>query len=1480
MDKATKKYLLYAIGACIIAFLIGSLTVIPFLQRKEGGFDGKTLLVDTLNKNTLGDEINNDEAFFTIEPPTNSGFGTNNIRVANWSYFWKLFNQHSAWQLEAWHPQLNEWVSEYNGENLNNWLTIEKTRNISNSSEKINLTVTNNAPIATRFRFTFGIDARVKQYINKTSNFEYELTYPANATEDYNVFFNWTDLKPLLQNDIIDVNHGIKNIAGKDVFWFRIIGNQNLASGNSFTIDPEFGITSTTGYSEKAGRSAYYLGSRATADVTGTATSISVYGYASASGGTIGGAIYDCDNSFSLEGYGDMSSSGMTSEGWHTIDLDTTCSISSGTTYYIIFWPNIKSFAYWGKLEGSDSMYETDSDEYNWDDPIKDDSSSTKKAVYCTVTTAPPTSWKEHLYWDFSYSGAYGTNYSNISVNPSSADLLFNTETQTNYDVNESSQTSSICALNITNDGDIPINITLKLNETIGEDIHLKYATSFDAPENVSTSGEGWTKNPPLATNTYSYTNWLLRLPSQRIINYVNGRYWVFYGNVTEAEDYDRCVISSADGITWSNPTRICNLSTSYGGADFDVVVEDNGDFHYVQSYITSDTVVQYPSYRKGNLGADGSVTWYGDETILKTWEYCEDPSINLDSDGYPYIVVENRTAGELGPVVFKSTTKNGEFTIADGYPLMLAEKSYYPGIMLPLTNNKMYCVYYYSLKDGGGGDIYGRLYNGTGWEAEVKLADNSTNNQYFIKGGAVSIDDDVHFVYFSEDNRIIHVFRNGTTGVVTETNVTSFNTDIDEISPVISKTNNGDLLCFWYLNYPETSSGYHSGGDTNTKISEYALIYLHEDIMGFKITAPGDGWIDYINAYLCYKDETADATCALYYESNDTFIAETEEKTITNVYDSFEWYRFNFTNPVYVKGGTEYIICVYGDSGAGTSKTLYVKTKSGGTSGRKVDDANDYPNFPASTSFEDVAPCMITCNYTSYNHSFVYKQWYHNNETWDNSPTYWYRDTNTTDANTIGGGIFTSNFEAQNNKILLAYVRGNHEDTDVPSSTPYSINISYLNTTGAGYNCENEITTGDTQIVTDLAVGSSQCIYLWADFDNTTYWGDIVRTINITSSNGTGYGYENGYEVENSYYEDELTFRIQEGEPPEVYYWYQEHWMDFSYSNTSNYKQPMWWDISYSNTSSYKHPFYWDMSYSNTVNYKHPMWWDMSYSNISRYSSSYWWDMSYSNSSNYHIPFWFDFSYSNEAQYHSGYYWDYSYSNTTEAYSGLWFDFEYSNASQYNQPLWWDYSYSNSEDVNWQQELFWDISYSNTSSYKQPIWWDMSYSNTASYHEELWFNFSYAYYNSSKTAYSFNYSYSNSTPASYINITNIYPANNSYDIPLQPNIYASFSQINGATMNVSWYCNGVLLGTDNNFINSSQMELCFPASDYATSYNWSINCTDGDTWVNETLIFVTEGNVKILPSSNYAVIGIVGIIGLIGFIFILVKRPKRRQKY
>jgi len=232
----------------IVMLCLGGISVIPILQRKEGEFHVSELLVDELNKNrsVFGNESMENESAYHYWYAPDGSFGIQELKTVNWSHFWKLFGECSAWQLEAWHPVQEIWVSEWQGTNLNEWLNITRVRNeTTNGSEKITLNVTNNHPTQSLyFRFTFGIDLRVKQFVNKSSNYEYELTYPANATENYTVFFNFSDVKPLIQSGLLLAKHGVTNKTGTPLYFFRLTQNMSrnpLPNGSWFEIDPRFG---------------------------------------------------------------------------------------------------------------------------------------------------------------------------------------------------------------------------------------------------------------------------------------------------------------------------------------------------------------------------------------------------------------------------------------------------------------------------------------------------------------------------------------------------------------------------------------------------------------------------------------------------------------------------------------------------------------------------------------------------------------------------------------------------------------------------------------------------------------------------------------------------------------------------------------------------------------------------------------------------------------------------------------------------------------------------------------------------------------------------------------------------------------------------------------------------------------------------------------------------------------------------------------
>ena len=136
------------------------------------------------------------------------------------------------------------------------------------------------------------------------------------------------------------------------------------------------------------------------------------------------------------------------------------------------------------------------------------------------------------------------------------------------------------------------------------------------------------------------------------------------------------------------------------------------------------------------------------------------------------------------------------------------------------------------------------------------------------------------------------------------------------------------------------------------------------------------------------------------------------------------------------------------------------------------------------------------------------------------------------------------------------------------------------------------------------------------------------------------------------------------------------------------------------------------------------------------------------------------------------------------------------------------------------------------------------------------------------------------------INITNIFPLNNSVNNPLQSYLYLTINHTNGETMNITWYYGlfegdeTILLGTDTNITNSTQNELFFIASGRATNYYWRVHVNDGAEHINETFNFKTEGygmgGGQLISDGNG--MGAALLIGGISFVLLLFIIIRKRR--
>ena len=142
----------------------------------------------------------------------------------------------------------------------------------------------------------------------------------------------------------------------------------------------------------------------------------------------------------------------------------------------------------------------------------------------------------------------------------------------------------------------------------------------------------------------------------------------------------------------------------------------------------------------------------------------------------------------------------------------------------------------------------------------------------------------------------------------------------------------------------------------------------------------------------------------------------------------------------------------------------------------------------------------------------------------------------------------------------------------------------------------------------------------------------------------------------------------------------------------------------------------------------------------------------------------------------------------------------------------------------------------------------------------------------------SLNGSITNPAAPVIINITGVYPSDGSMGIPLQVYAYACFNHTSGKKMNISWYLDNVLLGSEVNVSNGTYSELLLSATSRGSSYTLTIKANDGSNWQNESFSFKSEGyagSVGFQPSSN--IFGFLGLLGLVGLLFIFKKKKNKK---
>jgi len=181
----------------------------------------------------LGGGGNGNDIEAYIWHPSN-GYGTFGFWEANKTFVKQFLKNNMDWRLQA----SNDNISWFN---TSQFLNIKLDWTDDNCSYKITLTLnTTLAPESLFYRFDLACNKTLKDYMNHENNdsWVWNLIVPANNTTDYTIFFDWSDVKQLVNNSKIWFDRGVKD----NFFWFRIQSVNKIHVGTIFVVDPSYGV--------------------------------------------------------------------------------------------------------------------------------------------------------------------------------------------------------------------------------------------------------------------------------------------------------------------------------------------------------------------------------------------------------------------------------------------------------------------------------------------------------------------------------------------------------------------------------------------------------------------------------------------------------------------------------------------------------------------------------------------------------------------------------------------------------------------------------------------------------------------------------------------------------------------------------------------------------------------------------------------------------------------------------------------------------------------------------------------------------------------------------------------------------------------------------------------------------------------------------------------------------------------------------------
>ena len=365
---------------------------------------------------------------------------------------------------------------------------------------------------------------------------------------------------------------------------------------------------------------------------------------------------------------------------------------------------------------------------------------------------------------------------------------------------------------------------------------------------NIGVINAGETKKIDPSTVGTSTLNDATLTPPQRKSFFAAGRFWAFHADGT-----NMVYATSTDGVSWSSPTTV---QSSTRGFKFSIVF-DGTYVHYVFGDAVNDNVAM--TYRRGTPNSDGTITWSAvAQTVLSAiaGTFYKYPTIAIDTNGYPWISYAKNDGTYEYPYVIKSSTNDGTWSTAGGFPYQLSTTSDLVGwrtTVVALTSSKMLVIYV-----GDACNWYAQSWTGSAWNAEV----NSQGSGGSTLWSAVADGDNAHVAHRQSGGdhyNLVHTKYTYSTNSFSALVTLQLGADLLSVPVLSLNTATGDLYCLWagtptanHIYYKKRTSGGTWDTDPTDWIDESTDVLTDKD----RLTCFYQAYSSYIG--LMYMTKTA----------------------------------------------------------------------------------------------------------------------------------------------------------------------------------------------------------------------------------------------------------------------------------------------------------------------------------------------------------------------------------------------------------------------------------------------------------------------------------------------------------------------------------------------------------------------------------------------------------------------------------------------